>query len=394
MSPPSSSVRGPANARDQCCAGSDRGRGVLPAPLGSQRIRVQQRRGGLCRSGRLDRGPPGAEGVLPDLPCAPTPLPNDLVRGVPPRRLRPVRPGRLRGVWRCDRLPRLQGRKSPLRNQRRTHRRAVHGADALPRRRHAAGAAGRTDGLLRDAVALPRRDVRDDVSARLAYAAGGAMGCTVLAKETSILLVGSLYAFFALAAKIRVRIRDLVFSLGCMGAVMIFFPISMKFGGKPETGGQYLAWQLFRRPNHDWPSTASRSRARSAGRRRSGPRADRLLGRAQLAREAAAHLDRRPGRVLRALAGEGLPVPAADRAGDCVARGGVLRALVRALRRADPEVRARLDRRGRLAQALFVSSWHPDQPPTDESSPARAACPEAARPATGSPSTCRRAPRC
>ena len=38
MSPPRSSVRGPANARDQCCAGSDRGRGVLPAPLGPQRI--------------------------------------------------------------------------------------------------------------------------------------------------------------------------------------------------------------------------------------------------------------------------------------------------------------------------------------------------------------------
>jgi 4-amino-4-deoxy-L-arabinose transferase-like glycosyltransferase len=83
------------------------------------------------------------------------------------------------------------------------------------------------------------------------YAAGGAMGCTVLAKETSILLVGSLYAFFALAAKIRVRIRDLVFSLGCMSAVIISFPISMRFGGQPETGGQYLAWQLFRRPNHD-----------------------------------------------------------------------------------------------------------------------------------------------
>jgi hypothetical protein len=84
------------------------------------------------------------------------------------------------------------------------------------------------------------------------YAAGGAMGLTVLAKETSILLLGSLYAFFALAAKIRVRVRDLVLSVGFMGAVLIWFPISMKFGGKPETGGQYLAWQLFRRPNHDW----------------------------------------------------------------------------------------------------------------------------------------------
>jgi hypothetical protein len=84
------------------------------------------------------------------------------------------------------------------------------------------------------------------------YAAGGAMGLTVLSKETSILLLGSLYAFFALAAKIRVRVRDLVIALGAMGAVMALFPFSMKFGGKPETGGQYLAWQLFRRPNHDW----------------------------------------------------------------------------------------------------------------------------------------------
>jgi hypothetical protein len=84
------------------------------------------------------------------------------------------------------------------------------------------------------------------------YAAGGAMGLTVLSKETSILLVGSLYAFFALAAKIPVRVRDLGISLGLMVVVMASFPLSMQFGGKPETGGQYLAWQLFRRPNHDW----------------------------------------------------------------------------------------------------------------------------------------------
>ena len=48
----------------------------------------------------------------------------------------------------------------------------------------------------------PRRDVRDDGSAGLALRGRArAMGCTVLAKETSIVLVGSLYAFFALAAR-------------------------------------------------------------------------------------------------------------------------------------------------------------------------------------------------
>jgi hypothetical protein len=162
------------------------------------------------------------------------------------------------------------------------------------------------------------------------YAAGGAMGCTVLAKETSILLVGSLYAFFALAAKIRVRIRDLLFS----------------GDGRPVPG---LAALPATEPRPGLLRRRGPARDRLPRRRGRGPRTDRVLGRAQLAREAAAHLDRRPGRVLRALAGEGLPVPAADRARDCVARGDVLRALVRALRRADPEGRARLDRRGGLA---------------------------------------------
>jgi hypothetical protein len=37
-----------------------------------------------------------------------------------------------------------------------------------------------------------------------------------------------------------------------MGAVVMAFPFALSLGGKPETGGHYLAWQLFRRPNHDW----------------------------------------------------------------------------------------------------------------------------------------------
>jgi Dolichyl-phosphate-mannose-protein mannosyltransferase len=83
-------------------------------------------------------------------------------------------------------------------------------------------------------------------------AAGAAMGLTFLSKETSVVLLGSFYAFFAVTPEIRVRIRDIAGSLAVMGAVVIAFPVATSLGGKPETGGHYLAYQLFRRPNHDW----------------------------------------------------------------------------------------------------------------------------------------------
>lgn len=84
------------------------------------------------------------------------------------------------------------------------------------------------------------------------YGVGGAMGLTFLAKETGVLLVGAIYAFIALSPELRVRIRDLAISVGVMALVIAPFPISMVAAGKSETGGQYLAWQLFRRPNHEW----------------------------------------------------------------------------------------------------------------------------------------------
>jgi hypothetical protein len=83
-------------------------------------------------------------------------------------------------------------------------------------------------------------------------AAGAAMGLTFLSKETSIVLLGSLYAFFALTPAIRLRLRDVAASAAAMGVVALAFPLAMSLGGKTETGGDYLAWQIFRRPNHDW----------------------------------------------------------------------------------------------------------------------------------------------
>jgi hypothetical protein len=92
------------------------------------------------------------------------------------------------------------------------------------------------------------------------YAAGAGMGLSILAKETSIVLVGAVYAFLALSPEIRLRLRNLALSLMCMALVVSTFPLSIRLagGGATKSAGNYLVWQLFRRPNHEWtfyPST-------------------------------------------------------------------------------------------------------------------------------------------
>jgi len=61
--------------------------------------------------------------------------------------------------------------------------------------------------------------------------AGAGMGLAFLAKETSIILMGGIYAFLALSPKIRVRVRDIVLSLVMMAAVMAPFPLSVSLAG-------------------------------------------------------------------------------------------------------------------------------------------------------------------
>lgn len=84
------------------------------------------------------------------------------------------------------------------------------------------------------------------------YATGAAMGLTFLAKETSVVLLGALYAFLALTPEVAVRLRDLAISAGVMALVIAPFPLSLMLAGHTGTGESYLTWQLFRRPNHDW----------------------------------------------------------------------------------------------------------------------------------------------
>ena len=84
------------------------------------------------------------------------------------------------------------------------------------------------------------------------YAAGAAMGMTVLSKETGIILLGGVYTYLALARQVHVRVKDLLISTLVMVMVILPFPISMILAGGGSTGRQYLVWQLFRRANHEW----------------------------------------------------------------------------------------------------------------------------------------------
>ena len=84
------------------------------------------------------------------------------------------------------------------------------------------------------------------------HAAGIGMGLTFLAKETGLILIGSVYSFFALSRDIFVRIQDLIISFVLMVLMILPFPISLWLAGGSKVSQQYLIWQLFRRPNHTW----------------------------------------------------------------------------------------------------------------------------------------------
>ncbi len=84
--------------------------------------------------------------------------------------------------------------------------------------------------------------------ARWLYASGIGLGLSFLAKETGIIFIGAVVVFFALRPK--VLLRDCVFALACMGAVMAIHPIALALGGGVQSGQNYLVWQLLRGSNH------------------------------------------------------------------------------------------------------------------------------------------------
>lgn len=81
--------------------------------------------------------------------------------------------------------------------------------------------------------------------------AGGAMmGAAILSKETAVILLGGLYAFFALTPAARTRAKHLLPAAGVMILEVAMWPISLRLAGQNQTGQNYLLWQIFRRPNH------------------------------------------------------------------------------------------------------------------------------------------------
>jgi hypothetical protein len=84
------------------------------------------------------------------------------------------------------------------------------------------------------------------------YAAASVLGLTFLAKETSILLLGGVYAFLALTRTVTVRLRHIAIATAIYLAIILVYPVTVALSGASSTGRNFLVWQLLRRPNHTW----------------------------------------------------------------------------------------------------------------------------------------------
>jgi dolichol-phosphate mannosyltransferase len=79
---------------------------------------------------------------------------------------------------------------------------------------------------------------------------GSAMSASILSKETSAVMLGALYVFFALTPATRGRLRHLALTLALVLGEVAIWPLMLRLAGHSNTGQSYLVWQLFRRPNH------------------------------------------------------------------------------------------------------------------------------------------------
>ncbi len=85
---------------------------------------------------------------------------------------------------------------------------------------------------------------------RWLYASGALLGLSVIAKETSVILAGSAFAFFALSPGVRLGWKRVVVAAASLTVVVAAYPASLRLAGATTTGGAFLTYQLFRRPNH------------------------------------------------------------------------------------------------------------------------------------------------
>jgi hypothetical protein len=82
------------------------------------------------------------------------------------------------------------------------------------------------------------------------YRAGAFLGASVIAKETSVIMLGAVFAYLALTPSVRTGPRRLAVALGIFTVIVATYPISLRLAGASGTGGAFLTYQLFRRSNH------------------------------------------------------------------------------------------------------------------------------------------------
>jgi hypothetical protein len=80
--------------------------------------------------------------------------------------------------------------------------------------------------------------------------AGLFLALAALTKETSLVLLVSVYAFFALTMRLRVRKRTGIVGLLGMALLVGVFPLAIALSNAGRGGGNYLTYQLLRPPNH------------------------------------------------------------------------------------------------------------------------------------------------
>ena len=85
---------------------------------------------------------------------------------------------------------------------------------------------------------------------RWLYATSAMLGLTILTKEIAVLLLGSLFAFFALHHRQRMRWRQGLVATAILFGVVWAMPVSLHFSGRTSSGQSYFVYQIFRRSNH------------------------------------------------------------------------------------------------------------------------------------------------
>ncbi|MDW8059151.1 MAG: glycosyltransferase family 39 protein [Thermomicrobium sp.] len=86
------------------------------------------------------------------------------------------------------------------------------------------------------------------------FAAAVSFGLAALTKETAVVFLGALVIVLALHPELSDRPRQLLVGCAAFAGIVALHPLATALAGgsATERTSQYLVWQLFRRPNHEW----------------------------------------------------------------------------------------------------------------------------------------------